>query len=57
MCSYAWDPSRIKKIKVICNKHNIYLIEDTAWGCEVNWIRKIGNWGDIGPLVSILLKR
>ena len=42
-------PAELKKIKAICNKHNIYLIEDTAWGCGGKLDQKnLGNWGDIG---------
>ena len=26
-------PARLDKIKRICKKYKIYLIEDTAWGC------------------------
>ena len=26
-------PSRLDEIKKICNKYNLFLIEDTAWGC------------------------
>ncbi len=42
-------PSRIKEISKICNEKNIFLIEDTAWGCGGKLEDKLlGTWGDIG---------
>ena len=42
-------PSRIKEIKDICEKYNLYLIEDTAWGCGGKVENKfLGTFGDIG---------
>ncbi len=42
-------PARLKEIKSLCDKHNIFLIEDTAWGCGGNLEGKpLGTWGDIG---------
>ena len=42
-------PSRLEEIKKICNKHNLFLIEDTAWGCGGSLNNKpLGTWGDIG---------
>ena len=42
-------PTRINEIKKICQKHNILLIEDTAWGCGGKFNNKfLGTWGDIG---------
>ena len=43
------SPAKIREIKEICNKRNIFLIEDTAWGCggSVENI-PLGTWGDIG---------
>ena len=42
-------PARIHEIKEICLKHNLFLIEDTAWGCGGSLNnKKLGTWGDIG---------
>ena len=42
-------PSRLDEIKKICNKYNLFLIEDTAWGCGGSLNNKpLGTWGDIG---------
>lgn len=42
-------PAQLDKIKNICKKHNIKLIEDTAWGCGAKFKNKyLGTWGDIG---------
>ncbi len=42
-------PARIEKIREICNKKKIYLIEDTAWGCGGNLKNvPLGTWGDVG---------
>ena len=42
-------PANIKKIKEICESRNLYLIEDTAWGCGGNLDGiALGAWGDIG---------
>ncbi len=42
-------PARIDKIKNICQKYNLALIEDTAWGCGAKFRQKyLGTWGDIG---------
>ena len=42
-------PARIDKIKKICQKYNLALIEDTAWGCGAKFKQKyLGTWGDIG---------
>ena len=42
-------PAKIKEIKKICDDKNIFLIEDTAWGCggSIN-NKKLGTFGDIG---------
>ena len=43
-----WNPADIKRIKEICSKYNIYLIEDCAhclWA-EIDWV-KLGNFWDI----------
>ncbi len=43
------NPARMREIKNICDKKNIYLIEDTAWGCGGMLENKyLGTWGDIG---------
>jgi len=42
-------PAELRKIKEICDKKNISLIEDTAWGCGGYLDNKpLGTWGDIG---------
>ncbi len=42
-------PAQVDKIKSICKKHNLLLIEDTAWGCGGKFKNKfLGTWGDIG---------
>ena len=42
-------PARIDKIKDICKKNNLILIEDTAWGCGGSYKnKKLGTWGDMG---------
>lgn len=42
-------PARIDEIKTICQKYNLILIEDTAWGCggKLNGI-SLGTLGDVG---------
>jgi 8-amino-3,8-dideoxy-alpha-D-manno-octulosonate transaminase len=42
-------PARLPEIAEICRKHNLILIEDTAWGCGGNLQGiPLGTWGDIG---------
>jgi len=42
-------PANLEVISNICKERDIYLIEDTAWGCGGSLKgRKLGNWGDIG---------
>lgn len=42
-------PARLPEIEAICRKHNLYLIEDTAWGCGGELLNKpLGTWGDVG---------
>jgi 8-amino-3,8-dideoxy-alpha-D-manno-octulosonate transaminase len=42
-------PARLKEVKEICQRHNLYLIEDTAWGCGGCLDGKpLGTWGDVG---------
>ena len=42
-------PAQIDKIKKICKKYKITLIEDTAWGCGGKFKNRfLGTWGDIG---------
>ena len=42
-------PARLDKIKKICKKYNLVLIEDTAWGCGAKYKNKfLGTWGDMG---------
>lgn len=42
-------PSRMEEISEICRQKNIFLIEDTAWGCGGKIKDKLlGTWGDIG---------
>ena len=41
-------PAKLEKIKEICERNKIYLIEDTAWGCGGSLKnKKLGTWGDI----------
>lgn len=43
------NPAKLVEIKAICDKYNLYLIEDTAWGCGGSLHNKsLGTWGDIG---------
>jgi len=43
------SPAKLKEISDICKENNIYLIEDTAWGCGGKLESKfLGTWGDIG---------
>ena len=43
------SPAKLKEISDICKEYNIYLIEDTAWGCGGKLESKfLGTWGDIG---------
>ncbi len=42
-------PCEIDLVKKICKKYNLFLIEDTAWGCGGTLNNKfLGTWGDIG---------
>jgi 8-amino-3,8-dideoxy-alpha-D-manno-octulosonate transaminase len=42
-------PARMVEIKEICRKHNLALIEDTAWGCGGKLEGSpLGTWGDVG---------
>jgi len=42
-------PARLPEILEICQRHNLYLIEDTAWGCGGNLNgQPLGTWGDVG---------
>ncbi|MDD5392914.1 MAG: DegT/DnrJ/EryC1/StrS family aminotransferase [Thiothrix sp.] len=42
-------PARLPEITEICRRHNLLLIEDTAWGCGGTLQNKpLGSWGDIG---------
>lgn len=42
-------PADLLKIQKICKKHNLFLIEDTAWGCggKING-KSLGTFGDFG---------
>ena len=43
------NPARLIEIQQICKKYNLFLIEDTAWGCGGKLNDKyLGTWGDIG---------
>ena len=43
------SPAKLKEIAEICKENNLYLIEDTAWGCGGKLDSKfLGTWGDIG---------
>ena len=42
-------PARLPEITDICRRHNLFLIEDTAWGCGGSLNNKsLGTWGDVG---------
>lgn len=42
-------PARLPEILAICRKHDLVLIEDTAWGCGGSLAGKpLGTWGAIG---------
>ena len=42
-------PAKLKEIKDRCQRNNLFLIEDTAWGCGGSLEdKKLGTWGDIG---------
>ena len=42
-------PARLPEIVEVCRRHNLLLIEDTAWGCGGALQEKpLGTWGDIG---------
>ncbi len=42
-------PAKLRESKDICKRHNLFLIEDTAWGCGGSLEdKKLGTWGDIG---------
>lgn len=42
-------PARLEEIMAIANKHDIPVIEDTAWGCGGSLKdRPLGTWGKIG---------
>lgn len=42
-------PARLPEIAKICSDRNLFLIEDTAWGCGGNLQgRSLGTWGDVG---------
>ena len=42
-------PARLKEIQAVCLKHDVVLIEDTAWGCGGSLAgRPLGTWGEIG---------
>lgn len=42
-------PARLDKISAICKRRNLFLIEDTAWGCggSLSGV-PLGTWGDVG---------
>jgi 8-amino-3,8-dideoxy-alpha-D-manno-octulosonate transaminase len=42
-------PARLREIKAVCERHNLVLIEDAAWGCggSLDGVR-LGTWGRMG---------
>ena len=42
-------PARLREIKAVCDRHNVVLIEDAAWGCggSLDGVR-LGTWGRMG---------
>ena len=50
-------PADVQKIKKICKKKKLYLIEDTAWGLGAKIKNKfLGTIGDIGTLSVLILQ-
>ena len=44
-------PARLNEINAICKSKNLFLIEDTAWGCGAKFRQKyLGTWGDIATM-------
>ena len=42
-------PARLREISAICQRHNVMLIEDAAWGCGGSLDgRALGTWGAMG---------
>ena len=42
-------PARLREISAICERHNLVLIEDAAWGCGGSLDgRALGTWGRMG---------
>lgn len=42
-------PARLREISAICDRHNLVLIEDAAWGCGGSLDgRALGTWGRMG---------
>lgn len=42
-------PARLPEIEAICEMHNLFLIEDSAWGCGGSLAGKsLGTWGRVG---------
>ena len=42
-------PARLPEIRAVCERNNLALIEDTAWGCGGSLEGKpLGTWGEIG---------
>ena len=42
-------PARLREISAICERHNVMLIEDAAWGCGGSLDgRALGTWGAMG---------
>lgn len=42
-------PARLPEIQAICRRHDLILIEDTAWGCGGNLQGiPLGTWGEVG---------
>jgi dTDP-4-amino-4,6-dideoxygalactose transaminase len=54
---YAGIPCELYKIKVICNKHNLLLIEDNAQGIGVSYNKHLlGSYGDFSCMSFDMLK-
>ncbi len=43
------SPARLREIRTVCDAHDLYLIEDTAWGCggSLGGV-PLGTWGEVG---------
>ena len=50
-------PAQVDKIKTICKKYKITLIEDTAWGCGGKYKNRFWEPGVILELTPLILQK